>query len=163
MHLVVLAIGRLKAGPERELCERYHSRSLATGRDLGFRGPDIIELAESRARRPEDRKAEEAQALSLRAGQTGNAHLRVALDERAPSLGSEVFAQKLSSARDAGKTSLSFIIGGADGLDSGLVKSADWTLSFGALTLPHQMVRALILEQVYRAMTILSGHPYHRS
>jgi 23S rRNA (pseudouridine1915-N3)-methyltransferase len=163
MHLMVLAIGRLKAGPERELCERYHSRSLAAGRDLGFRGPDLTELAESRAKRAQDRKAEEAHALAARAGQPASAHLRVALDEHAPSLASEAFAQRISAARDAGKASLSFIIGGADGLDPALIKSADWTLSFGALTLPHQMVRALILEQLYRAMTILSGHPYHRS
>jgi 23S rRNA (pseudouridine1915-N3)-methyltransferase len=158
MQLSILAIGRMKAGPERELCERYLARACQSGREIGFRGPDIIELPESRARRPDDRKSEEAAALAVRAGA-----LTVALDERAPSLSSEAFAQKLGAARDAGKASLSFIIGGADGLDSGLVKTAHWSLSFGALTLPHQIVRVLVAEQLYRAMTIISGHPYHRS
>jgi 23S rRNA (pseudouridine1915-N3)-methyltransferase len=158
MQLSILAIGRMKAGPERELCERYLARAQQSGREIGFRGPDIIEFPESRARRPEDRKAEEASALSVRAGA-----MSVALDERAPSLSSEAFAQKLATARDAGKASLTFIIGGADGLDPALTASAQWSLSFGALTLPHQIVRVLIAEQIYRAMTILSGHPYHRS
>jgi 23S rRNA (pseudouridine1915-N3)-methyltransferase len=158
MHLSILAIGRMKAGPERELCERYLARAQQSGHEIGFRGPDIIEFPESRARRPEDRKTEEAMALAARAGS-----FSVALDERAPSLSSEVFAQKLGAARDAGKASLSFVIGGADGLEPGLVSGAQWSLSFGALTLPHQIVRVLIAEQLYRAMTILSGHPYHRS
>jgi 23S rRNA (pseudouridine1915-N3)-methyltransferase len=158
MQLAILAIGRLKAGPERDLCERYVTRAAQAGRDLGFRGPDIIEFPESRARRPEDRKVEEAQALAARAGM-----LTVVLDERAPSLASAAFAGKLAAARDAGKASVSFAIGGADGLDPAFVRGADWGLSFGALTLPHQIVRALLAEQIYRAMTILSGHPYHRS
>jgi 23S rRNA (pseudouridine1915-N3)-methyltransferase len=158
MQLSILAIGRMKAGPERELCERYLARAQQSGREIGFRGPDVIEFPESRARRPEDRKMEEAAALAPRAGT-----LSVALDERAPSLSSEAFAQKLGVARDAGKASLAFIIGGADGIDPSLVRSAHWSLSFGALTLPHQIVRVLIAEQLYRAMTILSGHPYHRS
>jgi 23S rRNA (pseudouridine1915-N3)-methyltransferase len=158
MHLSILAVGRMKAGPERELCERYLGRAVQAGREIGFRGPDIAEFPESRARRPEDRKIEEAAALSARAGA-----LTVALDERAPSLSSEAFAQRLATARDEGKATLSFIIGGADGLDPAIVRGAQWSLSFGALTLPHQIVRVLIAEQIYRAMTILSGHPYHRS
>jgi 23S rRNA (pseudouridine1915-N3)-methyltransferase len=161
MQLVVLGIGRLKSGPERDLCQRYHSRALTAGRELGFRGPVLIELPESRARRPEDRKAEEAQALIARLGPPGA--LRVALDERAPGLTSDAFARQLASARDGGRAALAFIIGGADGLDPALAQGADWSFSFGALTLPHQLVRALLLEQIYRAMTILSGHPYHRS
>jgi 23S rRNA (pseudouridine1915-N3)-methyltransferase len=158
MQLSILAIGRMKTGPERELCERYLARAVQTGREIGFRGPDIIEFPESRARRPEDRKVEEAAALAARAGV-----LTVTLDERAATLSSEAFAHRLGAARDAGKASLAFIIGGADGLDPALVKGAQWGLSFGALTLPHQIVRVLIAEQLYRAMTILSGHPYHRS
>ena len=86
----------------------------------------------------------------------------VALDERGRTLGSEDFANRLLRWRDDGKQSVSFVIGGADGLDQGFVSSADLTLSFSPLTWPHQLVRIMLAEQLYRATTILSGHPYHR-
>jgi 23S rRNA (pseudouridine1915-N3)-methyltransferase len=86
----------------------------------------------------------------------------VALDERGKTLGSEDFAQRLLRWRDDGKPALSFVIGGADGLDPAFVKAADLTLSFSPLTWPHQLVRIMLAEQLYRATTILSGHPYHR-
>jgi 23S rRNA (pseudouridine1915-N3)-methyltransferase len=159
MRLALIAVGRLKDGPERELCLRYAGRVADTGRALGLQGPDIAELAESRARRAEDRKAEEAGAF---AGKIGSG-LTVALDERAPPLGSEAFAARLARERDAGTQAVQFLIGGADGLDPALRARAGWALSFGAMTLPHQLVRVLVLEQIYRALTILSGHPYHRS
>lgn len=159
MRLAVIAVGRLKDGPERELCERYRERALALGRGLGLSGPDIVEIAESRARRPEDRKREEAEAIAAKL-QPG---LVIALDERGRSLGSEDFAARLGKARDAGAGSASLVIGGADGLDEALRARADIALAFGALTIPHQIVRALALEQLYRAMTIIAGHPYHRA
>ena len=153
MRLAVIAVGRLKDGPERELCERYRERGVALGRGIGLGGPDIVEIAEGRGRRPEERKREEAQAILAKA-QPG---LIIALDERGRQLGSEAFASRLATARDA-----SLIIGGADGLSEEIRDRADITLAFGALTIPHQIVRALVLEQLYRAMTIISGHPYHR-
>jgi 23S rRNA (pseudouridine1915-N3)-methyltransferase len=159
MRLAVIAVGRLKDGPERELCERYRERALALGRTIGLSGPEISELPEGRGRRPDERKREEAEAI-LGKLQPG---LVVALDERGRSFGSEAFAQRLAAARDGGTAHASFLIGGADGLGGTLRERADLTLSFGALTLPHQIVRALVLEQLYRAMTIISGHPYHRA
>lgn len=158
MRLAVIAVGRLKDGPERELCERYRERALALGRSIGFSGPEIAELAESRGRRPEERKRDEGEAIIGKI-QPG---LIVALDERGRNLGSEAFAQRLASARDAGTAHANFLIGGADGLGEAVRDRADITLAFGALTLPHQLVRALVLEQIYRAMTIVAGHPYHR-
>ncbi len=158
MRLIVLAVGRLKDGPERDLADRYRERAGQSGRALGFSGPESIEVPESRARRPEDRKAEEATALSARIP-TG---WRVALDERGPVTGSERFAALLAMARDGGRAHGTFFIGGADGLGDELRQSSDLVLSFGALTLPHQLVRVLVFEQLYRAMTILAGHPYHR-
>ncbi len=158
MRLAILAVGRLKDGPERDLCERYAGRILDTGKSLGFSGPDIAELGESRARRPEDRKTEEA---GLFRGKLPGG-LIIALDERGKTMGSTDFANRLARERDAGAVAACFIIGGADGLDAGLREQAGLTLSFGALTLPHQLVRVLVLEQIYRALTILSGHPYHR-
>ncbi len=158
MRLAVIAVGRLKDGPERELCERYRERSVALGRTIGLSGPDIAELTESRGRRPEERKRDEAEAI-LGKLQPG---LIVALDERGRNLGSEAFANRLAAARDAGTAHATFVVGGADGLSETIRDRADITLAFGALTLPHQIVRALVLEQIYRAMTIIAGHPYHR-
>ncbi len=159
MRLSLIVVGRLKDGPERELCERYRERGVALGRNLGLTGPDVVEIAESRGKRPDERKREEAQAIQARL-QPG---LVIALDERGRSLDSDGFAARLGAARDAGKAAATLIIGGADGLAEEIRAQAELTLAFGALTIPHQIVRALALEQLYRAMTILSGHPYHRS
>lgn len=159
MRLIVVAVGRLKAGPERELVERYRQRIDAIGRSLGVTGLDLIELPESRARREDDRRAEEGAALLARAG----AAALMVFDERGKSLTSEAFAQRVGAWRDGGRPALACLIGGPDGLDPGVRTRADLVLSFGALTLPHQIVRALVAEQLYRALTILSGHPYHRA
>ena len=118
----------------------------------------MIEIPESRARRDADRRAEEGAAILQRAGSS----LLVALDERGCSLTSETFAQQLAAWRDGGAASLNFAIGGADGLDPSVRDRAALVVSFGALTLPHQLVRVLVLEQLYRGLTILAGHPYHR-
>jgi 23S rRNA (pseudouridine1915-N3)-methyltransferase len=159
VRIVVLAVGRLKDGPERDLVARYVERARAAGRALGFGEVEVLEVAESRAPRPADRKAEEAHALRTRAGTAAV----IALDERGATLASEAFAQRLAGLRDAGTRDLAIVIGGADGLDPGFVAQAQDRLSFGRMTLPHQIVRILAAEQVYRAMTILAGHPYHRS
>ncbi len=159
MRITVLAVGRVKDGPERELIARYVERARATGRSLGLSGPDVIELPESRAARPEDRKAEEARALAEKAA---GATL-VVLDERARSMSSEDFAAFVRTRRDGGSKGLAFVVGGADGLDPDLRARADLVLSFGAMTLPHQIVRLLVAEQIYRAMSIIAGHPYHRA
>lgn len=159
MRLAVIAVGRLKDGPERELCERYRERALALARGLGLSGPEIVEIPESRGRRPEERKREEAEAI-LGKLQPG---LLIALDERGRSLDSEAFAGRIAAARDAGTAAATFVIGGADGLAEAIRERAGLTLAFGALTIPHQIVRALVLEQLYRTMTIIAGHPYHRA
>jgi 23S rRNA (pseudouridine1915-N3)-methyltransferase len=159
LRLAIIAIGRLKDGPERELCERYRERALALGRGLGLSGPEIVELAESRGRRPDERKRDEAQAITAKL----TPGLLIALDERGRSLTSETFAARIAAARDAGTAAASLVIGGADGLSDEIRDRADLTIAFGALTIPHQIVRALALEQLYRAMTIIAGHPYHRA
>jgi 23S rRNA (pseudouridine1915-N3)-methyltransferase len=158
VRLVILAVGRLKDGPERELVVRYAERVQAAGRPLGFSGLDIVELPESRAGRPADRKAEEAAAFRQKLGDA----TAIALDENGTSQDSERFAAFLAARRDAGRKSLAFLIGGADGLDPALATAAEQRIAFGRMTIPHQLVRILVAEQVYRAMTILSGHPYHR-
>lgn len=148
----------MKQGPERELVARYLDRAVAGGKTLGLTGFSVVEMAESRAGSASSRKADEAKALSAQI----LAGLIVALDERGKTIGSEDFARRLGRWRDDGKPAVSFVIGGADGLDPGFVAAADLTLSFSPLTWPHQLVRIMLAEQLYRATTILSGHPYHR-
>ena len=149
----------MKQGPERELVARYLDRAAASGKSLGLTDFGVSELIESRAGSTAARKAEEAKAL--REHLPANTTL-VVLDEHGKTMGSEILANRIGRWRDDGKQSLSFVIGGADGLDPEFVKQADLTLSFSPLTWPHQLVRIMLAEQLYRTTTILSGHPYHR-
>jgi len=158
VRLSICAVGRLKAGPERDLVARYVERLNAGGRSLALGPLDIVEIDESRARRPEDRKAEEAEKLLAAAG----AAVVVALDENGASPDSEAFATKISAWRDGGTGTLAFLIGGADGHGEAVKAKAAMTLSFGRMTWPHQITRILLAEQLYRASTIIAGHPYHR-
>src|SRR3977135_1986064 len=156
MHLVVIAIGRLKQGPERELAERYRERFEGVGRKLGFRGLEIHEIPESRARDAATRIAEEAAAISAAIPEKS---VLVALDERGKSVDSATFAQQLGRRRDDQVANTVFTIGGADGLSPDLQRKAKLRIAFGSATWPHQMVRVMLLEQIYRAATILAGHP----
>lgn len=158
MRILIAAIGRMKQGPERELVARYLERAAATGKPLALNGFDVAEFPESRASAPATRKAEEARVLHAALPEG----VVVALDERGKSLSSEAFATQLARWRDDGRPAASFVIGGADGLDPAFLASADLTLSFSPLTWPHQLVRIMLAEQLYRATTILAGHPYHR-
>jgi 23S rRNA (pseudouridine1915-N3)-methyltransferase len=158
VKVTILAVGRLKEGPERSLVSRYLERSRDLGKGLGFTGFDVIELPESRAIRPVDRKAEEARALLARV----EGGTMVALDETGKSPKSDAFAHFNEGWRDGGTRNLFYIIGGADGLDASVVQHAQMALAFGAMTLPHQIARIVLSEQLYRAMTLLAGHPYHR-
>jgi 23S rRNA (pseudouridine1915-N3)-methyltransferase len=160
MRLVVVAIGRLRQGPERELAERYRERFDDIGRKLGFRGLEIHEIPESRAGEAAMRIAEEAAAIS--AAIPAKSAL-VALDEHGDNIDSTAFAQHLGRWRDQSAANTIFVIGGADGLSPDLRRKARLTLAFGSATWPHQMVRIMLLEQIYRAATILAGHPYHRA
>jgi len=158
MRVLIAAVGRMKSGPERELISRYLERAIGTGKPLALTGFEVAELTESRAGSAPSRKAEEAKALRsvLPDG------IVVALDERGKSISSEAFATQIARWRDDGRPAVSFVIGGADGHDADFVRSADQVLSFSPLTWPHQLVRIMLAEQLYRATTILSGHPYHR-
>ena len=159
MRLVVIAIGRLKQGPERELAERYRERFDDIGRKLGFRGLEIHEIPESRARDAATRMTEEAAAISAAIPDKSTL---VALDERGDNLDSAAFARHLGRWRDEAVANNVFVIGGADGLSPDLRRKAKLGVAFGSATWPHQMVRVMLLEQIYRAATILAGHPYHR-
>jgi 23S rRNA (pseudouridine1915-N3)-methyltransferase len=160
MRLVVMAVGRMKQGPERELADRYRERFDDTGRKLGFRGLEIHEIPESRARDAATRIAEEANTIAAAIPEKS---VLVALDERGENVDSTVFSRYLARWRDQGTGSTMFMIGGADGLSPELRRKAALRLAFGSATWPHQMVRIMLLEQLYRAATILAGHPYHRT
>ena len=159
MKLAVIAVGRLKDGPERDLVERYGERASALGRSLGFSPPKLVEVPESRARREADRRVEEGTAILDKAP----CAVLIVFDERGKALTSEAFAQRLAAWRDEGRPAANFVIGVPYCLDERVRAAADLVLSFGALTLPHQLVRVLVIEQLYRALTILAGHPYHRA
>jgi len=160
MRIVVIAVGRLKQGPERELAERYQKRFEEIGRQLGFRGIEIREIGESRARDAPARIAEEAAAIASAVPENS---VLVALDERGDNIGSSDCARQLGQWRDRATAQTIFVIGGADGLSPDLRSKAKSRVAFGAATWPHQMVRVMLLEQLYRAATILAGHPYHRA
>lgn len=160
MRILIGAVGRMKAGPERSLFDRYLSRAEAMGRNIGLSPFSVHEVTESRAGAADTRKAEEMKTLL--AGLPEGAVL-VALDEGGKQMGSEALANWIGQRRDAGQAAMAFVIGGADGLDKALRVRADLVLSFSPLTWPHQLVRIMLGEQLYRTTTLLAGHPYHRA
>jgi len=151
MKIHVIAVGRWKAGPEKALFETYAKR-LNTPLSL-------IEVEEKKKLPPTKLKEREGELLLAALPQGATV---VALDERGKSLKSKDFAKKIGDWRDSGVRDLAFLIGGADGHSESVRSRADLLFSFGTMTWPHMLVRPLIAEQVYRAMSILSGHPYHR-
>jgi 23S rRNA (pseudouridine1915-N3)-methyltransferase len=158
MRIVIAAVGRLKRGPEVELSERYRERAVKSGRGIGLRSLDIVEIAESRARDAQRRMLEESIALANIIPERAAV---VLLDPRGDSLDSNSFMKRLRGWNDGGRD-VAFMIGGPDGLAPTLSEKATLHLAFGALTWPHQLVRVMLLEQIYRAITMMSGHPYHR-
>jgi len=159
MRIIVAAVGRLKDA-EHELCERYGKRFDAAGRPLGLGPLKISELNESRAAAADARKADEASRLVKAAG---TASERVVLDEGGKALSSQAFASWIALRRDGGCRTLAFLIGGPDGHGPEAVAGAALKLSLSPLTLPHGLARVVLIEQLYRAATILAGHPYHRA
>jgi 23S rRNA (pseudouridine1915-N3)-methyltransferase len=129
-------------------------------RSVGVSGFDFREIDEGRARRPEERRGEEARAI--RAIAPAGAAL-ILCDERGKALSSADFARDLGASRDRGASAFVMIIGGPDGFEPDFRNRADRLLAFGAMTWPHQLARIMAVEQLYRALTILAGHPYHRS
>ncbi len=160
MRIVIAAVGRLKQGPERELAAAYRKRAEQVGRAFGVRDIEIVEIRESRAGDAERRRVEESIAI---ANVIPDRAIIVILDQRGSSLDSAALAASLREWRAEDRPAACFIIGGADGLAASLQAQAKLKLAFGAATWPHQLVRVMLLEQLYRAGTILAGHPYHRA
>jgi 23S rRNA (pseudouridine1915-N3)-methyltransferase len=145
LSVEIIAGGRAKSAPETSLALAYLERARETGRNLGFA---------TFALREADERKENAFIFE---------GMGVALDERGKSLGSVAFAQTLASWRDAGEPRVTFVIGGSDGLPDSVRKLARTTIALGVQTWPHLLVRTMLAEQLYRAVTILAGHPYHRA
>lgn len=160
MRISIFAVGRLKSGPEKDLASRYLDRFAKTGPAIGLEFSRVIEVAESRASNADTRKREEAALLEKH---IADGSALILLDERGKALDSPAFAEMIGNIRDGGKRDLTIAIGGADGLDPALYEKAAAVLCLGKLTWPHQLARILIAEQLYRSVTILSGHPYHRA
>jgi len=161
MRLHLICVGRLKTGPERELVDHYLTRAAGIGRSLGVSSVEMREIDESPARRPLDRKKEEAKAI--RGLVTGAATAFIACDETGQNLTSAGFAAKLDRLRAQGIGNLGIVIGGPDGLEPELCREAAFAIAFGAMTWPHRLARIMAAEQIYRALTLLAGHPYHRA
>src|SRR5436309_7285944 len=149
MRIVVAAIGRLKQGPERELAERYRKRAADAGRSLGLNPVDLIEIKESRADNAARRMLEESIAI---ANVISERAVSVILDERGENVTSPSFAGHLQTWRAANRPAAVFIVGGPDGLAPALRQKATLAMAFGGATWPHQLVRIMLLEQIYRAV-----------
>jgi 23S rRNA (pseudouridine1915-N3)-methyltransferase len=159
MRLLILAVGYARGTSEGALCDEFLDRAVKMGRNMGFSAVSIEELAVSKARTAPARMAEEAERLADKL--PDGAHV-ILLDAKGKGMTSEDFADMLGALRDAGTRDLAFVIGGPDGLHPLPGKKAGRSLAFGPQTWPHLLARALLTEQVYRAITILAGHPYHR-
>ncbi len=151
MRVEILAVGRARAGPERELYDSYIKRIRWT--------VELREVEEKRPLPPAELKAREAELLL--AALPGDAVV-VALDGAGKDMSSEAFARTLGQWRDDGRGRVAFVIGGAEGLAPEIRDRADMLLAFGRQTWPHMLVRAMLAEQIYRAQQILARHPYHR-
>jgi 23S rRNA (pseudouridine1915-N3)-methyltransferase len=159
MRLLIAAVGKLKQGPERELFAHYLDRAEAIGRKISLAPLSAIEVAEAKAATAQARMDAEAKTLLAK---LPSSHRLICLDRGGDQLGSEEFAQALAKFRDGGAQGLAFFIGGADGLGLAAQFKADRIVSLGPMTLPHGLARIVLAEQIYRAGTLLTGHPYHR-
>ena len=159
MKLLVITVGKLKAGPEKLLAEDYRTRAEGLGRKAGLTKFVVTEFAESQLPSATARIADEARLIA--AALPPKAFV-IVLDERGPSLSSEAFATILKRQIDAG-AEIAVVIGGPDGHAAATRDNADLIVSFGAMTWPHRLVRVMLFEQIYRAVTIIVGHPYHRA
>jgi 23S rRNA (pseudouridine1915-N3)-methyltransferase len=159
LKLSIAAIGRLKTGPEKLMADDYQKRIEVLGRKAGLTALKVGEWAESQHQSPKLRMEEEAQILWSAVPQSASTW---ALDERGKSLSSEDFAAKIRKCADQGINELVFMIGGPDGHAPSTRKKVNDLIALGPMVWPHRLVRIMLLEQIYRSVTIMVNHPYHR-
>lgn len=150
LHFDIIAVGKLKKGPLAELAEDYLKR---------ITWPLEMHEVESTYREAANQQADEERKILEKIRPHA---FVVVLDERGNGLKSLDFARTLERLQNDGEERIQFIIGGAEGLTESVRAKASFLLSFGQQTWPHMMARVMLLEQIYRARQILSGHPYHR-
>lgn len=160
MRIHIGAVGRLKKSPEHVLASEYIDRIAKTGKTAGITGIGVKEYPESQAATADLRKNNEAERLL--AGCPPQSIL-IVLDEHGEAFSSKKLASQIGRLRDGGAQDLAFLIGGPDGHGASLLETATIKISLGAMTWPHRLVRIMLAEQIYRAVTILLNHPYHRS
>ncbi len=160
MKLAVSAIGLLKQGPETELASDYQKRLTGIGRTAGITELVIKEFAESRAATDTLRKADEHKLLW---STVPDASHTIALDERGKPMTSDDFAKLFQRLAESGVKQTTFLIGGPDGHAPETRSKSNQIISFGPMTFPHRLLRVMLLEQIYRAVTIIVNHPYHRA
>ncbi len=151
MNLTIIAVGRARSGPEQDLIKEYSKR-------LPWR-LDVIEVEEKRKLDSVSLQRREGELLLAK---TPDRAFLVAMDERGKSYDSRQFAAQLTEWSDAGARPVAFVIGGADGHGDAVRERSNALLSLGKLTWPHMLARAMLAEQLYRAWSISTGHPYHR-
>jgi 23S rRNA (pseudouridine1915-N3)-methyltransferase len=151
LRIRILCVGRLKDGPERELVDDYLARAQKTGKALGYRSIEEVEIASGPT-------GDEGERLLAK----HDKGVLIRLDERGEAWTSTDLSRRLARWRDAGEAACDFIIGGADGTSPLVAAKARHTISFGAQTWPHRLVRVMLAEQIYRALSIEAGSPYHR-
>lgn len=156
MRLTLAAVGRLKPGPERTLVDDWLRQAAAAGRAIGLGPADMVEIDD---RKFVDREAQSERLIAaIPPGATA-----VALDERGETLSSDAFAKLIARERDGGCPQMVFLIGGPDGLTERARATTGYRLSFGPMVWPHMLARVMLSEQLWRAVSILAGHPYHRA
>ncbi len=159
MNITIASVGRLKSGAESQLYERYLKLSNLSHKKIKIGPTKLIEVTECRSSNKLDRLNQEAKSLLSKINSNV---LMITLEERGKILTSQEFSEKLLDYRDSGVSELVFVIGGPDGIGQEIIKKAQFSLSLGKMTFPHGLVRVLLTEQLYRSITIITGHPYHR-
>lgn len=153
MKLHIIAVSRVKRGPERELIDDYLKRARQMGKALGVRDVSEIEV--------EAGGGQAAECERLKAKIPDGAHV-VLFDETGKDMSSVEFSRDMETRKDQGCPAMVFLIGGADGYTDEMKAEYSAKLRFGKLTWPHKLVRVLAAEQIYRALSLMAGTPYHR-
>lgn len=160
MRILILAVGQMRVSPEGVLTEDFLDRARKLGRNIGVAGIELEEIAVSKLGDVKRRKQDEAERLAARI--PAGAEVAI-LDAAGNAMSSQAFAEWIGALRDRGAKHLAFIIGGPDGLAAPHGFRAGRTIAFGPQTWPHLLARAMLAEQIYRGVTLLAGHPYHRA
>lgn len=162
MKLTLCAVGKLGTTVENNLAKDYIGRAGQTGRGLGVSAVELIEVDARKAAKAQTSallKAQEADAIRDALGDCG---VLITCDEHGEALTSRQIARRIEGYKDRGERRVTFLIGGADGLDPSLLEASAFSLAFGPQTWPHALARVMLAEQMYRALSILAGSPYHR-